>query len=77
MTEYILGVMRVDDFVQLNDKTIKLRNVWAPVQALAALLIGSWTIGYAFTIGVELLLVVFVPLQICLMKRFAVLRLKV
>ena len=51
--------------------------IWAPIQAIAILVIGLYLIGPAFAIGIGLLLFVFVPLQIYLSKRFASLRSKV
>jgi len=50
---------------------------WSPVQAIATLIVGVHIIGYAFAIGVGLLLCLFMPLQFYLMKRFAILRSKV
>lgn len=51
--------------------------IWAPLQAIAILIIGTKMIGPAFTIGIGLFMFVFVPLQSFLAKRFASLRSKV
>ena len=51
--------------------------IWAPLQALAILIVGWRVIGTAFVAGFALLFLVFVPLQFYLSKRFAVLRSKV
>ena len=51
--------------------------IWSPVQAISTLIVGTYIIGPAFTVGVGILLFLFVPLQMFLSKRFAALRLKV
>jgi ABC transporter transmembrane region. len=51
--------------------------IWAPLQAIAILVIGLHLIGPAFAIGIGLLLFVFIPLQFYLSKHFALLRSKV
>ena len=51
--------------------------IWSPVQAISTLFVGTYIIGPAFTVGVGILLFLFVPLQMFLSKRFAALRLKV
>ena len=51
--------------------------IWAPLQAIAILIIGIYLIGPAFAVGIGLLLFVFIPLQLYLSKRFASLRSKV
>jgi len=51
--------------------------IWAPIQAIAILIIGLYLIGPAFAIGIGLLIFVFIPLQLYLSKRFASLRSKV
>jgi ATP-binding cassette, subfamily C (CFTR/MRP), member 4 len=50
---------------------------WAPLQSLAVLAVGIWLLGPAFAAGFALLLVVFIPLQIYLSKRFAHYRSKI
>lgn len=44
---------------------------WAPAQSLAILGVGIALLGPAFAAGFALLVVVFVPLQFVLSKRFA------
>jgi len=51
--------------------------IWAPLQAIAILVIGLFMIGPAFAAGVGILLFVFIPTQMILGKRFASLRSKV
>lgn len=51
--------------------------IWAPLQALAILAVGLSTIGAAFAAGFGLLVVVFVPLQFYLSKKFAHYRSKI
>ncbi len=51
--------------------------IWAPLQAIAILIIGLNLIGPAFAIGIGLLLFISTPLQFYLSKRFAVLRSRV
>jgi len=51
--------------------------IWAPLQAIAILVIGTKMIGPAFAIGIGVFMFVFVPLQSFLAKRFASLRSKV
>jgi ATP-binding cassette subfamily C (CFTR/MRP) protein 4 len=51
--------------------------IWAPLQALAILSVGLVTIGPAFASGFGLLVIVFVPLQFHLSKKFAHYRSKI
>lgn len=51
--------------------------IWAPIQAIAILILGLYTIGPAFAIGIGLLLFIFIPLQVYLSNRFASLRSRV
>ncbi|GKY92774.1 hypothetical protein MPSEU_000247200 [Mayamaea pseudoterrestris] len=44
--------------------------IWAPLQALAILIVGCFLIGPSFAAGFALLLVVFVPLQFYLSRKF-------
>ena len=51
--------------------------IWAPLEAIAILIIGLYLVGAAFSVGLGFLLLIFVPLQFWLSKRFAILRSKV
>jgi ATP-binding cassette subfamily C (CFTR/MRP) protein 4 len=50
---------------------------WAPLQAIAILAVGCWLVGPAFAAGFALLLVVFVPLQFYLSRKFGYYRSKI
>ena len=50
---------------------------WAPVQSMAILGLGWWVIGWSFAAGFGILLFFFVPLQLWLSKKFALLRSKI
>jgi len=50
---------------------------WAPVQSMAILGLGWWVIGWSFAAGFGILLLFFVPLQLWLSKRFAIMRSKI
>eukprot|EP00538_Stauroneis_constricta_P012629 CAMPEP_0119552576 /NCGR_PEP_ID=MMETSP1352-20130426/5521_1 /TAXON_ID=265584 /ORGANISM="Stauroneis constricta, Strain CCMP1120" /LENGTH=1426 /DNA_ID=CAMNT_0007598827 /DNA_START=60 /DNA_END=4340 /DNA_ORIENTATION=+ len=47
---------------------------WSPIQAVAILVVGVWTLGPAFAAGFALLVFIFVPLQFYLSQRFAYFR---
>ena len=50
---------------------------WAPVQSMAILGLGWWVIGWSFAAGFGILILFFVPLQLWLSKRFAIMRSKI
>ncbi len=50
---------------------------WAPLQSMAILALGWWVIGWSFAAGFGILLLFFVPLQLWLSKRFAIMRSKI
>jgi ATP-binding cassette subfamily C (CFTR/MRP) protein 4 len=51
--------------------------IWAPLQTIAIFIIGMYLIGYAFAIGMGILVFIFVPMQVYLSKKFASVRSKV
>jgi ATP-binding cassette subfamily C (CFTR/MRP) protein 4 len=51
--------------------------IWAPIQSIAILIVGVFTIGYAFAVGFGILLGIFIPLQVYLGGRFAYHRSKI
>lgn len=50
---------------------------WAPLQSVAILGLGWYVIGWSFAAGFGLLIFLFVPLQLWLSKRFAIMRSKI
>lgn len=50
---------------------------WSPLQSIAILVVGWWSLGPAFAAGFGLLVFIFVPFQFYLMKRFAYFRSKI
>lgn len=51
--------------------------LWAPLQSIAILGLGWYTIGWSFAAGFGLLVFLFVPLQVWLSKKFAFMRSKI
>lgn len=60
----------------LSGSPLMIYFIMAPIEAAAILVTGIWTMGPAFAAGFGLLLI-FIPLQLYLARRFAALRSKV